>query len=327
MRGSESILGDRLVTSMVWSIAVACGAEPGAYHFAMYQPSGRLITGPLDVRHDGLPDLREVRRRLDDVAEPIDHLLVVAESIPMPSVDEDDLDLQAHLLVAFAGVGDRWTRLIMSPAQVATLLGIPAGLDSADVRRVAEQDLGLVLPADLDDGAVRALAFLVAGRREVQRRAAMVRVIAAPLFADTSPAEAVDMSGGGEVEEEPGVEGDYDEDQLARISGKPSTARPTDRFALAAAPDATLLTVADVVALFQVSRSFAYSLKCKIPHTKFGGLRFRKADIEDYLATHTRTPVTNSSRPRPRGMPVALRRLDEVVPGMTREELKKKAGF
>lgn len=105
------------------------------WHFALHVPDGCLVTGPLSVRHDGLPDLHEVRRRLDDVAEPIDHLLVAAEPIP----GADGLDLRAHLLVGFAVVGDEATRLMLTAQQAAAVLGVPAALDPADVHCVAER--------------------------------------------------------------------------------------------------------------------------------------------------------------------------------------------
>lgn len=43
------------------------------------------------------------------------------------------------------------------------------------------------------------------------------------------------------------------------------------------------LSVADVVELYGVSRSFAYGLKRFVPHFKFGGLKFRRLDIERFL--------------------------------------------
>lgn len=92
----------------------------------------------------------------------------------------------------------------------------------------------------------------------------------------------------------------------------------------------TMLTVDDIVRLFSVSRSFAYELKGHVPSFNFGGLRFRKGDIEDYLRSRERRPTRLVHRPpRRSGTPVASAGSDdeEVLPGLTRRELKKKAGF
>lgn len=49
-----------------------------------------------------------------------------------------------------------------------------------------------------------------------------------------------------------------------------------------------LLSVADIVAIYGVSRSFAYALKAKIPHYRFAGLKFRRCDLEKFLETARR---------------------------------------
>lgn len=93
----------------------------------------------------------------------------------------------------------------------------------------------------------------------------------------------------------------------------------------------TMLTVDDIVRLFSVSRSFAYELKGHVPFFNFGGLRFRKGDIEDYLRSRERRPTSLLNRKNPRGGTLVASTAgdddEEVVPGVTRRELRKKAGF
>ena len=95
------------------------------------------------------------------------------------------------------------------------------------------------------------------------------------------------------------------------------------------------LTAKQVAALLNCSLDAVYELRysgllrsTKMPRV---GVRFQRADIEEFWLAHTRRPdakVTNSPE-LPRG-PRAGRSRDgdeEVIPGLSRAELKKIAGF
>lgn len=80
----------------------------------------------------------------------------------------------------------------------------------------------------------------------------------------------------------------------------------TDAGGRQTASSLVLLSPADVVRIYGVSRSFAYGLKRWIPFYKFGGLKFRRSDIERFLELERRVvpqlqePAKTSRRRRAR---------------------------
>lgn len=93
-----------------------------------------------------------------------------------------------------------------------------------------------------------------------------------------------------------------------------------------------LLTVDDLAQRFGISRSAAYRLARVIPSYRIPGvgLRFQLADVEAYIEEHRRRPeVGGHDRARGRvGMRRARsRRVVEVAPGLTSEQLKKITGY
>lgn len=151
----------------------------------------RILVCKLTLDRVGQPDLQPVLDLLDgDERAEQGRLVVVVPRFE----DRDDQDCFASHVRCSLSSPIRAEMVELADGEVATLLGMQhdaaSPLDHADVRRVAEQDLGLRLPEDLDDGAVRALAWLVAGKREVARREAAVRVVVAPASSPPVNAEA-----------------------------------------------------------------------------------------------------------------------------------------
>lgn len=294
--------------------------------FALHH-AGQLVASPLATHPDGLPDLRDLRRRLDDFEESIDHLVVVLHDDGCVDLD----DLRHHALVSLAGKASTSERIVQSNEQVANLLDLPAALDCADVRPVIERDLGLALPDDLAAGLLRAVAFAVAGHRETARRDAMVRVIAAPIpsgsqregedcaSAHTDLDEAVPRSNGGAPA---GRTRACVDPALARIRNGDESLDARE-----------LLSIPDLITIYGMSRSAAYRLGRVVPSHRLPGvgLRFARADIDAWLSDHRRVPCPPSSprRKRMHGMQFASGSDDDevVFEGMTRRQLKEKAGW
>ena len=89
------------------------------------------------------------------------------------------------------------------------------------------------------------------------------------------------------------------------------------------------LTAAEVAAEYGISLSSAYELARHIPSWKPPciGLRFRRGDVEEFIAQFQRDPVTGR-RGRKSGTRRARRgRSNEVAPGWTAEALKREAGI
>lgn len=119
------------------------------------------------------------------------------------------------------------------------------------------------------------------------------------------------------------------------VAGKaalvPKAKRPLVQTPLSGDPNESL-TVQQVAEILNCSIESVYDLRSRnlVASTKMPevGVRFLRGDIEDYVAKHTRHPVRTSraSKSRTRGRS-SSRDQEEVVPGITREELKRRVGF
>lgn len=93
-----------------------------------------------------------------------------------------------------------------------------------------------------------------------------------------------------------------------------------------------LLTVQQLADLLGIVRSSAYRLVRHLPVYRVPGVgvRLRRSDVEAWLASHRRNHVGTTPRSHRRGTPVASARDDddaEVLPGLTRRQLKEQAEF
>lgn len=262
-------------------VAIAAARECcDAWHFALHH-AGSLTTGPLELRrHDRLPRLRGVvRTRLQALdLWPDGELLVVGEQM----LHLDDIDLEAHLAREIGVVAGSITRFILSSAQVAELLGVPPTLDSATIQPTVEQDLCLGLPGDLDAGSMRAVAFAVAGVREMIRRATMVRAVSAsaPLIAGDS-VEDEGANTAPEVTTRPESPATVTRPRRNSAGGRSDTD----------AADRSRLSLPEVAALFGRSRMWIYRhVVGKIPSIRPPGSKvvwFNRVDVETLLAAWT----------------------------------------
>lgn len=91
------------------------------------------------------------------------------------------------------------------------------------------------------------------------------------------------------------------------------------------------LTVHDLADRFGISRSAAYRLSQRLPSYRLPGIgvRFKLSDVEAFEGQFRREPVAGrgSGAARRIGMRVASDDDQVVIDGLTRRQLKEKAGF
>lgn len=96
-------------------------------------------------------------------------------------------------------------------------------------------------------------------------------------------------------------------------------------------PDREQLSIHEIVIIYGISRAAAYDLRRRIRSYRFYGVRFRRAEVEAFLESTARPPEPLAESRIRAGMSLASLPTggddEEVLPGLTRGELKKKAGF
>lgn len=84
-----------------------------------------------------------------------------------------------------------------------------------------------------------------------------------------------------------------------------------------------LLSVKDIELLYGVSRSYAYSLRHRIPVFHFAGVKFRREDVERLLESECRSVPSNEEGRAP---PAAGSVGSRTVEDSSDEELRKRYG-
>lgn len=270
---------------------IPSGGSVGGPWTAAVHAGGHVTLVPLGVDRLGQPDLRP----LLDLLAVDDRAGAGRVVVVLPRLDDRDEQafLSSHIRCSVTTPA-RMEMLVLGDGEVTRLLDLPDGavgaFDPAALRPVIEQDLGVRLPADLDGSAVRAVAWLVAGKRELARRAAQVRVIGVPRArgqqADplagppTHEATNVGTSAAGESESTPQA---HMPGSTAEGASQRRGRRPLPRLEPGALPPESLLSVTEIMQLYGVSRSYVYGLRGQVPCFRFGGLRFRRCDLEAFL--------------------------------------------
>jgi hypothetical protein len=304
-------------------VLAICGSQDHGWFFAL-SFGGRLAYGPLALDDVGLPRLRDLSNYLPD-RMPSSTLV---SAVPARHASH----LEEHLTRSLMFAGSRIHVYPLTATDVATVLGLPVPSQGAftstmpsleDLRPGLAESLQGVEVRALEDGVVIALSHLLAG---VEAHRAWLRRFGGALSEAAALRVLPETRHCSPVEYRRSV-APARKDESATELDEPNR---RSRLSLIDAPDSTLLTVADVVTLYEVSKSYVYTLRSKIPSNSFGGLRFRKGDIERYLAAHQQQPTPRLNRkPTRSGTWVAKRPAggDEIVPGLTRAALKAATGL
>lgn len=244
--------------------------------------------------------------------DPVEILLVLGDGGP------DDVELQVIMLqhahlnsIRIIGV------TTVTPATVLTHLGLPADTDiTSSAGRTAfteaiNSTVGGTFDAE-DFDAAFVVAMAAAGAAGPWSVPQIFEMLPAPKSQTPRPVTSTDDAA----------------PPLARADQRVDPVLPDP--ACQTEPD--LLTVDDLAAALQISRSAAYRLASRVPGARIPGvgLRFRRQDLEAFVEASKRRTVPPPKPKRPglrHGMRVAGDDDVEILPGLTRRQLREKAGF